>query len=423
MAISREAALVGYTSVVFSLTQCYLSLKRAKKKRKQPKRLRIRQQSDRKEINVCHNLLKELCIEDSRGFYEYHRMSVEDFTELLNLVTPFITKQETKLRKPIPPDHRLSVTLYYLATGHSRRSLAWSYKISHNLIAAIIPEVCKAIHDVLKEKYLRLPATSEEWQDVAKAFYNLWNFPLCLGALDGKRVLVKKTANCGSGDFDNKVHHNIIMLGLVDANYQFLYVSVGEKGLASDSSVWDRCSLQEDIENQSIQIPPISALPNTTTKSPYVIVGDDGFPLKTYLMKPYSGRNITRDQAIFNYRLSRARRVADNAFGILASNFRVLLQPIASKPMFVKDIMFATVVLHNFLRIRSGKPVNPELLQREDQEKGIIISGEWEALSMESLQPIQKGCSNEAKAVRDNFKDYFIGTGAVPWQERMANFQ
>ncbi|XP_037781859.1 protein ALP1-like [Penaeus monodon] len=350
-------------------------------------------------------------------------MSVEDFTELLTLVAPSISKQETKLKKPIPPDQRLSVTLFYLATGHSRRSLSWSYKISHNLIAAIIPEVCKAIHDVLKEKYLKLPATSEKWQDIAKGFYNLWNFPLCLGALDGKRVPVRKTANCGSGDFETKAHDNLIMLGLVDANYQFMYVDVGEKGHSSESGVWDRCTLREDIENQSIQIPPASTLPYTNTKAPYVVVGDDVFPLKTYLMKPYSGRNITRDQAIFNYRLSRARRVADNAFGILASKFRVLLQPIASKPVFIKDIIFATVVLHNFLQMRNGKPVSPELLQREDQEKGIIISGEWEAVSMESLQPIPRGCSNEAKAVRDNFKDYFISTGAVSWQDTMANFQ
>ncbi|XP_047472445.1 protein ALP1-like [Penaeus chinensis] len=267
--------------------------------------------------------------------------------------------------------------------------------MSHNLIAAIIPEVCKAIYSVLKDSYLKLPTTSEEWQDVASGFHNLWNFPLCLGAMDGKRVLVRKPANSGSEYYDYKTNHSIIMLALVDANYKFLYVDVGAKGRASDAGVWDKCTLRECIERQQLQIPPSENLPFTNIKAPYVIVGDDAFPLKTYLMKPYPGRNITKEQTIFNYRLSRARRVSENAFGILASKFRVLMQPIASKPNNIKDIIFATVVLQ----------------------------GEWQELPnmMENFQAIARGHSNDAKIVRDTFREFFLTRGAVPWQERMAH--
>lgn len=61
---------------------------------------------------------------------------------------------------------------------------------------------------------------------------------------------------------------------------------------------------------------------------PYCIVADDAFPLKTHIMKPYSDRKLTTAQRIFNYRLSRARRIIENVFGLCAARFRVLLQPI-----------------------------------------------------------------------------------------------
>jgi len=60
-------------------------------------------------------------------------------------------------------------------------------------------------------------------------------------------------------------------------------------------------------------------------------VGDDNFPLKTYLMKPYSKINLTKEERIYNYKTSRAKRIVENGFGILASRFRVFGQPIALK--------------------------------------------------------------------------------------------
>ncbi|KAK4305607.1 hypothetical protein Pmani_022575 [Petrolisthes manimaculis] len=139
----------------------------------------------RKSKNVFNNLLKEMCLEDQQAFYDYHRMHRKNFAELLELVSPLIKNQDTKMRKAVSPAQRLSITLPYLATGKSRRSLEFQYRTSHCLISSIIPETCDAIFTSLKKDYLKLPTSSEEWQQVASVFSSVWNFPMCIGALDG----------------------------------------------------------------------------------------------------------------------------------------------------------------------------------------------------------------------------------------------
>ncbi|XP_055944313.1 uncharacterized protein LOC129975284 [Argiope bruennichi] len=66
---------------------------------------------------------------------------------------------------------------------------------------------------------------------------------------------------------------------------------------------------------------------------PYVFLGDSAFALRRHMMKPYPG-NFEKGstERIFNYRLSRARRVVENVFGIMASVFRVFRKPMALQP-------------------------------------------------------------------------------------------
>ncbi|XP_037802039.1 protein ALP1-like [Penaeus monodon] len=362
----------------------------------------------KKDRSVYHKLIAETRVDDGSVFYDFHRMNRQNFDVLLNLVAPLIQKETTQLRDTISAPERLSLTLRYLATGETRRSLGFQYRISHSLITYIIPEVCSAIYSVLKDMYLKLPSTSEEWKQVASDFYNSWNFPMCIGALDGKRFFMRKPENTGSEYYDYKSRHSMIMLALVDAHYKFMYVDVGAQGCSSDAGVWDRCKLREYLEKEKLLVPPPDTLPFSDQKVPYVIVGDDAFPLKNYLMKPYPGQNLSVEQRIYNYRLSRARRISENAFGILVAKFRVFEKPIHSSPANTRKIIFATVVLHNFLRNNSRQ------LENENIGNGLENHG------LQSLDNVGRRPAKNALATRDIFKDYFNGRGRVRWQEDAA---
>ncbi|XP_045129971.1 uncharacterized protein LOC123515455 [Portunus trituberculatus] len=215
---------------------------------------------------------------------EWIRLDRTQFHHVLQLMTPPIEKQSTNVRQPVSAGEQLMLTLRYLASGETQKSLAYQFWISRNLVCSIILEVCQAIYQVLKTTYLRMPNTTEEWRQIASDYFSQWQFPMCIGALDGKRVLVQKPANSGSKFYDYKGHFSMILLAVVDADYKFIYVDVGACGRASDGGVWDRCSLKRALEAQDnvLHIPQCNTLPFSDKQCPFILVGDDTFPLKSH---------------------------------------------------------------------------------------------------------------------------------------------
>ena len=110
-----------------------------------------------------------------------------------------------------------------------------------------------------------------------------------------------------------------MLLAIADADYKFLYVDVGARGAGSDGGVFNHTPIRRLLEEGTLGLPEPEALPGSDVIVPYFLVGDDAFPLRNWLTKPYPHRGLARDKRIFNYRLSRARRVVENAFGILSS--------------------------------------------------------------------------------------------------------
>ena len=171
-------------------------------------------------------------------------------------------------------------------------------------------------------------------------------------------------------------------MAVVDARYEFLYVDVGTNGRVSDGGVWKGCSLKTAIERKILELPEPAQLPQSNKTAPFVFVADDAFPLKPYMLKPFCFRSQTDEQRIFSYRLSRARRTVENAFGILANRFRVLLHPINLEPAKVEKIVLACVVLHNLLRREKPDIYTPAgSLDSEELQTKTIVLGSWQAQS------------------------------------------
>ncbi|KAM0737133.1 Protein ANTAGONIST OF LIKE HETEROCHROMATIN PROTEIN 1 [Formica fusca] len=133
--------------------------------------------------------------EDMEKYMDYFRMTSQLFEALLILVGPVLVK-EYVVRKPISPEIRLQITLRFLASGDSMKSLSYAFRVAHNIVSKIISETCEAIRNCLRNSVF-LADNEESWKYVADEFEQLWNFPNCIGAIDGKHVQTQAPPNSG----------------------------------------------------------------------------------------------------------------------------------------------------------------------------------------------------------------------------------
>ena len=264
-------------------------------------------------------LIHDLKLHDHEYFFKHFRMTPTRYEHLLSLIAPSITKNSLR-REAIGASERLTVTLKFIFSGTSQVDLSAMFRISPTAIGRIINETSKAIWDVLfREGYLQCPQSENEWKQIASEFERKWNFPHCIAAIDGKHIVMQAPFRSGSYFINYKKTFSIVFMGGCNANYEFILVDIGDTGRNSDGGVLANSDIGWALETNSLNIPGSEEIPHTGMAFPYVLVADEAFPLKTNIMKPYPQEILQIKERIFNYRLSRARRIIENSFGILAA--------------------------------------------------------------------------------------------------------
>ena len=166
----------------------------------------------------------------------------------------------------------------------------------------------------------------------------LWQFLCSWAAIDGSHIPLKYSDG-GLSAF--KEYHNckncysVVLMGLVDGKYRFIWGSCGFPGNSHDSIIFQSTQLWTDLTERET-IPPIAKDLNGTIVPP-LILGDSSFPFQSWLMKPFTNAVLTSQQHYFNYRLSRATMVTE----------RVLMRKCESPPETTRMTTLACIVLHN----------------------------------------------------------------------------
>ena len=176
---------------------------------------------------------------------------------------------------------------------------------------------------------------------------------------------------------------------------------MGAYGRQSDGGTFAYSGLGRAICNNELLLPPDRALTNGGDPLPLVFVADEAFPLRSHLSRPFPGRNVTAVKRNLNYRLSRAGRVVENAFGILSQRFRLFQRSTAIAVSYVDEIVKCACALRNFLLPEDNHFQSP---------------ADAQDIFMRSMNHVGGNASTLAMAVRDQFASYFATDGALLWQ-------
>ncbi|KAG8223752.1 hypothetical protein J437_LFUL003117 [Ladona fulva] len=286
----------------------------------------------RNESGAFHVLFQELRNGPIK-FYNYFRMSISTFDELHGRLKDSLQRHNTFFRECIQPTQMLVVAISHVGTCPyitALGSVSAAFSMAREMLSSLSFVRRSSSPSASEGSSLPTDIVSSVGRPSVVFFRNCSCCPYtyldvgCLPLPD-----VKEALYLASGCTFTDLHYSyrlgistiskivkdgfssVVLMAVADSDYRFIYVDVGSYGKDCDSNIFKASSMWKSIVNKELEIPEEKCPSGRTgTKVPYFLVGDEAFALHRHLLRPYGGNNLTVAKRIFNYRLSRARRVS-----------------------------------------------------------------------------------------------------------------
>lgn len=269
----------------------------------------------------------------------------------------------------------------------------------------IVNDTCEVLIDVLGDEYFPI-LTKNKRLSVAEKYFDKWNFPNCLGGIDGKLLNVQRTVV--QNNFKKKLTLQFMMQIVADADNKIISSHLYYSGNSSAGASFIQSPLYSLMESYDPEIPEPISLPLTTDdiQVPYVFLGNEEFPLLPHLMRPYTdAKHISDEERIFNYRLNRALHCVEKTLTMMLSKWRLLSETLDEEETNPIKILKTICLLHNLL------------MEREINVSYVNGGVEGLRTEMPRFTTMHSTFSDEAFDIREIYRDYFSGDGSLTWQD------
>lgn len=292
------------------------------------------------------------------------RITKSTFEVLLVMIKDGLSFESLR-NNPISPEVQLLITLRFFATGDFQMT-------NGDLFGVHQTSVCRIVHRVspifakMSDMYIRFP-DSEELSIIRRHFYDNFQFPGVIGAVDGTHIRIEKPTGPVSELYRNrKDYFSINTQVMCDHNLKIRDLVVRWYGSAHDSRVFNNSRLMDRLEG--------------LTAGSWVL-GDSGYPCLPFTLTPFLRPNSHGQQA-YNTAHCKARNVVERCIGVWKRRFPVIKYCLRVDLSRCPAIIIATAVLNN-IAIDEGDPdfgeedsensANDEVVQPITGSRGNVI--------------------------------------------------
>ncbi|KPJ19550.1 hypothetical protein RR48_05936, partial [Papilio machaon] len=272
--------------------------------------------------------------------------------------------------------------------------------LGRSTVGNIIYQTLNVIWRALRR--IHMPSVNQSiFKKKSDDFLMKWQFPNCMGAIGVKNFPIVKSPNIGGERMNNK-YCSLVLQAISDADYKFTVIEVVGRECKRDGNIFHFSTSQfkKVLERQQYIIPPGQKLPGSDLTLPHVLVGNAGYPLKTYLMRPYPSLKLDNERKIFNDRLFRARDTIDVAFGVLTNKWHIFNKSLETNTKHAVLIIKATCLLHNIVVDKDGNN------DKDYKDCNTLSSNAKDEKVNKSKRNSRS--SFHAIAIRDKYKNYFV---------------
>ncbi|KAJ8915344.1 hypothetical protein NQ315_008231 [Exocentrus adspersus] len=319
-------------------------------------------------VNITH--INNLDIWDEDEFIRRFRVSKRTTADILEQIEHLLTHRSNR-NQAVSPLQQLLLTLRFFATGSFYITVADFGGVHKSTVGKIVQRVVHALA-TLRPNYIHFPDTAEEKEAVAIKFYRIARFPRVLGAVDCTHIKLQ------SPDFNtdptllktSETAKDIFSLNIqvvCNADNQIIDIVARWPGASHDSYIFNNSAIKAKFERGDM--------------NSFVLLGDSGYPLRSYLLTPLENTNNPA-QNLYNEAQIRTRNVVERTFGIWKRRFPILSIGIRTKVPLAQTIVIATAIIHNIAcKNNDIVPENeeqavdnfPNIPHEQNDQRGIAI--------------------------------------------------
>ncbi|XP_077476254.1 uncharacterized protein LOC144089370 [Stigmatopora argus] len=330
------------------------------------------------------------------------RMSRETFFFICDKLRSRLTRQDTSFRLALPVEKRVAVALWRLASNVEYRTISALFGVGKSTVCKCVRDMCHSIVVLLRADYLRTPAEAE-LEESARLFLSQWGFPHCVAAVASLHTAIITPSNNASDYINPAGWLSVLSQVTVNGRGQIWDMCACFPGSIEPAEVLQKSLLWTTAAEGALSPVPLSFFMGRQLR--YVLLGESCYPLQSWLLKAYPEKRATKThpvvlnerQNLFNRRLRRARRVAQEALLRLKARWQCLSKRNDCGLDVVPAMIQACCILHNVC-----------------ESHGDSFNGEWlaEVAETESPEPAYAEAETDVdqsggEEVRQLFCDYF----------------